>query len=78
MIDRALSIRIRTLAEEYVADVRRLKAAGDHHAEYHAQRPKVKAYGALMHAGMTPRQAVDYFKQIEADVFQHPDPERSQ
>jgi 1,6-anhydro-N-acetylmuramate kinase len=63
-VDGALADHVHTLANDYTTDVRRLRAAGDHRAEYHAQRPKVKAYGALMHAGLTPREAIDYFRSV--------------
>jgi hypothetical protein len=64
MIDLALRDHIRSLADEYAADVQRRQQAGDKRAEYHAQQPKVKAYGALMKAGLTPREAVEYFRAI--------------
>jgi len=63
-VDRALADRVAMLAREYADDVRLRRRHGDSHAEYHAQRPKVKAYGALMHAGLSPREAVDYFRDV--------------
>lgn len=63
-VDAVLHDRVVALAGEYVRDVKARRALGDHKAEYHAQRPKVQAYGALMRAGLTPRQAVDYFRSI--------------
>ena len=67
MIDHALREHIASLATEYSADVQARRAAGDTHAEYHAQRPKVKAYAALVHAGMAPREAIEYFRTVSKE-----------
>jgi hypothetical protein len=63
-VDSALDRRVRALAREYANDVRVRRAAGDAKAEYHAQLPKVKAYGALIHAGLTAREAIEYFRGV--------------
>jgi hypothetical protein len=57
----------KTLAAEYSRDVRARRAAGDARPEYHAQRPKVRAYAILMRRGMTPREAVDYFRSVSEE-----------
>ena len=63
-VDRALANHVKALAREYARDVQARRRLGDTRAEYHAQLPKVKAYGALINAGMTAREAVDYFREI--------------
>jgi hypothetical protein len=63
-VDSALDRRVRALAREYADDVRARRRLGDAKAEYHAQLPKVKAYGALIHAGLSAREAVDYFRSV--------------
>lgn len=50
------------LAREFSLDVKARVSAGDLRAEYHAQRPKVRAYSLLMADGLTPREAVDAFR----------------
>lgn len=47
--DRAAEIG--RLARAYALDVKARQAAGDTHAEYHAQRPKVRAYRLLLAGG---------------------------
>jgi len=63
-VDRALHDHVVRLANEYTRDVLARREVGDSKAEYHAQRPKVKAYAALIHAGLTPREAIAYFRSV--------------
>ena len=63
-VDRALHDHVRALAREYALEVYDRRRLGDDKAKYHAQRPKVKAYGALMRAGLTPREAINYFRSV--------------
>lgn len=63
-VDRALANHVRALAREYARDVEARRKLGDAKAEYHAQVSKVKAYGALIHSGMTAREAIEYFREV--------------
>ena len=63
-VDCTLDQHVRQLAREYTVDVYNRRRVGDAHAKYHAQRPKVKAYGVLMKAGLTPREAIQYFRSV--------------
>jgi hypothetical protein len=67
MIDEALRDHVSALAAEYTSSVRARRALGDLRPEYHAQAPKVKAYGALMHAGLSPREAIAAFRRISEE-----------
>lgn len=37
-------------------------------AEYHAQRPKVRAYAILVRSGWTPKQAVVAFRNLLTEI----------
>lgn len=56
------------LARDYAGNVALRKAAGDYAAEYHAQRPKVRAYKLLMVDGLNARQVVDYFAKLLKEI----------
>jgi hypothetical protein len=68
--DRACEIG--RLARAFAADVKARAAVGDLRAEYHAQRPKVRAYSLLMADGIGPRAAVDAFKKLLTAIEREP------
>lgn len=61
---RRIPREVRTLACEFHADVGHRRALGDRHAEYHAQRPKNRAYKKMLDAGFTAKQAVRVFRTL--------------
>jgi hypothetical protein len=64
MAKRALPRAVHRLACEFKAEVAHRRALGDRHAEYHAQRPKTRAYKLMLDAGLSPRELVKRFARI--------------
>ena len=48
----------------FLADVEAFKQLGDERPEYSARDKKIRAYGLLMRAGMSPKEAVEAFRRL--------------